>query len=93
MKSLKKWRLLILAVVMAIVMLIPAKADAFSVNINFWQQAGGAAGGELWLGGELFWRVVILSDGAKEAAKRVTPARTTYLVPAIVDGMFVINMK
>lgn len=94
MRKLKSWRLLVLAVVIAVVMLVPAKASAaFSININLSKQESGAACGELWLGDELCWRLLILPDGVRPVLSGALPARTTFLTPAIVDGMFVINVK
>ncbi len=93
MRKLKKWRLAILSLIIALMMLIPSKAAAFSIDISLSQQEGSASCAELWLNGELFWRLLLWPDGAKETLGAATPARTTSLIPAIVDGMFVISVK
>jgi hypothetical protein len=93
MRKLHKGRLLILAAIIALIMLIPARAAAFSVDISLSQQENGVSCGELWLNGELLWRLLILPDGAQATLSATAPAKTTSLIPAIVDGMFVINVK
>ena len=66
---------------------VPAGAAGTGAAVRVYRAEDGIACGELWLNGQIFWRVELLPDGAKPA---VTDARdrTTTIAPDLTDGYF-----
>jgi|GEM_PF-651485 len=77
-----------------ILTLYPSSAQAadFSFNVNILRQDD-ATCGELWLNNKLVWRLALLSDGAKPVSGGFNSASTTFVIPDIVNGMFVVKIE
>ena len=85
--------IIVLALAMT-VSLYPSSAFAadFSFNINLLRQDG-VTSSELWLNDKLIWRVALLADGAKPVTGGFSGTNTTFVIPDIVYGMFVVKVE
>lgn len=84
---------LLLALILGVMIsCFPSAVLAADFNINILRQDG-ATCGELWVNDKLIWRVAVLSDDAKPVTGGFAGANTTFIVPDIVHGMFLLRVK
>lgn len=69
-----------------------ALAADYMVNINVVRQEDGTTCGELWYNNQIIWRLAILADGAKPVSA-FHSAKTTFIAPDLVDGLFMIKVE
>lgn len=85
-------RICVLFMIAVLVWPSAALAADFIVNVNVVRQEDGTTCGELWYNNQVVWRLAILPDGAKPAAA-FHSARTTFIIPDVVDGLFLIKVQ
>ncbi|MDL2280537.1 hypothetical protein LJC10_01610 [Selenomonadales bacterium OttesenSCG-928-I06] len=90
----KKHLLLIVFINLCVLFIFPSIAVAdFSFKINFISENDGWLTSEIWYDNELFWRGTILPDGVKPVFGGFKDSKTTFFIPDIVNGMFVIKVE
>ena len=77
----------------AILLIYPAtvSASGFDLHINITRQSDGVANGEIWYNGNVFWRIMLLPDGAKPAMGMASE-KTTIIIPEISNGLFMLKV-
>lgn len=85
-------RICMLLMITALVWPSAALAADYMVNINVIRQEDGTTCGELWYNNQIVWRLAILGDGAKPVSA-FPNARTTFIAPDLVNGLFVIKVE
>jgi len=67
-------------------------AAEFTMNIHVIRQDDGTTSSELCYNDRVIWRLVLLPDGAKPVSGSYN-TMTTFIVPDVVDGLFLIKLQ
>ena len=91
-KKIKKW--LTIALMLGGIILYPSSGLAADINFNInIMRQDGATCGEVWFNDRLVWRLALLSDGAKPVTGGFVGTNTTWVIPDILHGMFVVKVE
>ncbi|CVK21728.1 hypothetical protein [Sporomusa sphaeroides] len=89
----KQNRKLFVALLLGVMMsCLPSWALAADFTINIMRQDGTACS-ELWVNDKLVWRLALFSNAVKPVTGGFADANTTFIVPSIVHGMFVVKVE
>jgi hypothetical protein len=72
--------------------MLPNIALAANFKLDITRQDDGITCSELWYNDQVIWRVAFLTDGTKPVSGGNGVA-TTYIIPDIVDGLFLLKVK
>ncbi len=67
-------------------------AAEFTMNIHVIRQEDGTTSSELCYNDRVIWRLVLLPDGAKTVSGSYN-TMTTFIVPDVIDGLFLIKLQ
>jgi len=82
----------ILLILFAVVYPQQALAAEFTMNIHVIRQDDGTTSSELCYNDRVIWRLVLFPVGAKPVSGSYN-TMTTFIVPDVVDGLFLIKLQ
>lgn len=86
-KTIGIWFLLMLLAVPT-----PVSAGEWQLNFRFYHVPGSWFSSEMWYNNAMVWRLKIQTDGALPVSSSGDNAKGMVLIPALVNGMFVVKV-